>query len=91
MYSINIVDLEMVPKIPKLYMIAPVCPHRDTVTVEKGRIDGIALVIECGDEQASAIVEWLHTMVKTPRPVRCYKRGSRGGWSKVRPPKKEGR
>ena len=85
-YAINICDLEKIPDIPRRWMIGPVCPHGDTIQVQKDYIDGTALLLECPDDQAQAICDIIRFglgQLPGDISIRCYQQGSRGGWKKI--------
>jgi hypothetical protein len=42
-------------------LVAPVIRERKTVEVQRGRVDGVAVVLECDDDRARAIVQVLRT------------------------------
>ena len=55
-YSVNVFDLTK-DDILSTFMIAPVIKSKIIVDVEKGRIDGKAVVLDCPEERATAIIE----------------------------------
>lgn len=84
-YALNIADLlhpEMT--IPVSMMVNPVCPNRERVNVGSN-LDDSALVLECGEDQGKAIVEFITSQAKRRSVhVRAYQRGPRGGWKAIR-------
>jgi len=80
-YAINIADLDRDDTLAN-FLIMPVAYNRTIVRAEPGAADGHALVLDCGDEQAQAIIEVIR--IKWPRNLlRCYRRTRRGTWRKV--------
>lgn len=81
----NIADLTRYDAVPRQCLIAPVVQAQQIVQVEPGRVDGAAVVLECDETRARAIVELLRTYdAKAKRYVlRAYAEGPRGGWKKA--------
>ncbi|GEM_PF-4655041 len=73
-YSVNVADLTK-DIILAQFLIAPVAPSREVISVEKGRFDGVAIRLECDNEQAQAIVDVIRLKYRK-HEVRCY-RGSK--------------
>jgi len=82
MYAINVCDLERVSEIQRDFLIAPVCQRKHTANCEPKMVDGAGVVLECDDEQGQAIVDVIR-MKHSRNLVRCYKRTTRGTWSKI--------
>jgi hypothetical protein len=83
-YAVNILDMtdnvfDAGPLNMAGLMVSPVTTHRRTVEISSKNVDEIGVVLECDDERAKAIIYLLnkHTL------VRAYKRGPRGGWSRI--------
>lgn len=53
MIAINLADIVTADPITS-YLVAPVIQGRKTVEVQPGRVDGVAVVLECEDERARA-------------------------------------
>lgn len=61
--------------------------RREIVNVQPGRFDGAAVVLDCDDERARAIVQFLRIAIDTKQKqyhVRAYTRGPKGGWTAIR-------
>jgi hypothetical protein len=69
-YSVNVMDMTK-DDILSTFMIAPVIRSRQTIEVEKGRIDGYAVVLDCPEERAKAIIEVIR-MKYGKNEFRCY-------------------
>jgi hypothetical protein len=69
-YSVNAMDMTK-DDILSTFMIAPVIRSRQTIEVEKGRIDGHAVVLDCPEERAKAIIEVIR-MKYGKNEFRCY-------------------
>jgi hypothetical protein len=54
MIAVNLSDL-IKDEIFALMMIEPITKNRKIIDIEKGRIDGKALILECSNERALAI------------------------------------
>jgi hypothetical protein len=70
-YSINVMDMSK-DDILSTFMIAPVIKSRQLVNVEKGRVDGYAVVLECDETRAKAICDVIR-MKYGKNEFRCYK------------------
>ena len=70
MYSINVADMSKDP-ITSQFLIAPVIRSRQIVDNEPGRFDGGAVVLECDDERAKAIIDVIR-MKYGKNEFRCY-------------------
>jgi len=62
-------------------LIAPVTESRIVVVAERGKVAGDAIVLECDDERAEAIVEIIRKKYKK-HELRCY-RGKSKTWRRV--------
>jgi len=81
MYAINITDLEK-DDIVANFLVMPAAHSRTIVRAEPSAADGHALVLDCDDEQAAAIVDVIR--MKYPKNLfRCYRQGPRGGWRRI--------
>jgi hypothetical protein len=69
-YSVNVMDLTK-DGILTTFMIAPVIKSRQLVDVEKGRIDGTAVILDCPEERAKAIIEVIRNKYGK-NEFRCY-------------------
>ena len=73
MISINVADLMTMNEMMVGMLISPVTPNHILHNKEPGRIDGMAVELECDEERAVAIVDVLRMNCKR---LRAYK-GSR--------------
>mgnify|MGYP001558703199 CR=1 FL=1 len=64
----NLADLTRYDTIVQECLIAPVVGSKEIIEVERGRLDGSTVVLECDKARAQAI---------------AYSEGPRGGWSKL--------
>lgn len=68
-------------------MIAPVIQSRQIVNVNPRVLDEGAVILECPNERAQAIVTWIRRALdikhKVTYPCRAYQEGAGGGWSKL--------
>lgn len=71
-YAINIADLTKDSFFISL-LIEPVIRNRQIVEAEKDRLDGGAVMLECDEERAKAIVEIIRKK-HTKNDVRCYEK-----------------
>ena len=80
----NIADLTRYDAIPRC-LIAPVIPSREMIQTATDRLDDAAVVLECDEPRAKAIIEILRSYdAKAKRySLRAYQQGPRGGWSKI--------
>lgn len=69
-YSVNVTDMSK-DNILSTFMIAPVTQSKILVTVEKGRVDGTAVVLDCPEERAKAIIEIIRKKYGK-NEFRCY-------------------
>ena len=83
--AVNISDLTRYDEIPRQCLIAPVVSSRTSIDGEPGRLDGNAVVLECDDARARAIIAILRAYdTKAKRyQLRAYVQGPRGGWKKL--------
>ena len=81
----NIADLTRYDAIPRQCLIAPVIPSREMIQTATDRLDDAAVVLECDEPRAKAIIEILRSYdAKAKRySLRAYRQGPRGGWSKI--------
>ena len=81
----NLADLTRYDSIPRQCLIAPVIQSRQTVETDSGRLDGTAVILDCDETRARAIVDLLRFYdTKAKRYLlRAYQQGSRGGWTKL--------
>ena len=85
MIAANIADLTRYDEIPRQCLIAPVVPSKRIVHVEPRMLDGAAVILECDETRAKAIVSILRSYdAKAKRyALRAYTQGPRGGWAKL--------
>ena len=87
MIALNIVDCTRYDTIIRSLMIAPHIGAKRTIDPEPTKnLDGDCVIMECPDEQARSIVDFLRTVVDRRAkqyPVRAYISGPRGGWKKI--------
>ena len=69
-YSINVMDMTK-DGILSSFMIAPVIKSRTLYNAEPGRVDGMAVILECPDERSKAIIECIR-MKYGKNEFRCY-------------------
>lgn len=69
-YSVNVMDMTK-DDILSTFMIAPVIRSRQIIETEKGRIDGMAIVLDCPEERAKAIIEVIRSKYGK-NEFRCY-------------------
>lgn len=80
-YAINVLDLAAADPIALMPVVASVTPSRLTVEAEPSVVAGVALVLECPDEQAAAICEVVRLKYHR-NALRCYERES-GRWKRL--------
>jgi len=89
-YAINIADLTALPQARSVVspmLLAPVTPHRIIVQAEPGRVDSGAVLLECDDARAEAIIHILRQKQPQKNLLRCYRRRGRGRtWQRVDTP-----
>jgi hypothetical protein len=84
--AVNVSDL-IYPdaKVAVQFMLAPVTMLKQVVRVDRTQPDSSALVLECGPEQADAILDFLRKIAtRAGRVLRTYREGPRGGWSPIK-------
>jgi len=80
-YAVNVADLTT-DTIIAGFLVGPVTRAGNIVRAEPSAADGHALVLDCDDEQAAAIVDVIR--MKYPKNLfRCYERGKRGAWRRI--------
>ena len=79
-YAINISDLIDVPMATFL-LSQDVVPDRIIVDAEKGQIDGSAIMLQCDEHRARAIVEVIRMNCKKHQ-LRCYK-AEHSTWKRI--------
>jgi len=80
-YSINIADLTK-DGIVAQFLIAPVVPHKQVVNAEKGYLDGGAVLLECEEERAKAIVSIIRGKYHR-NLLRCYESKTGKSWVRI--------
>ena len=81
MYALNLADLSKpVFGLPAAIMVAPVTPSQRLVRTNPNTVDAAAIVLECADQQAQAIID----ILRLKSAIRAYqsKTGIRG-WHKA--------
>ena len=79
-YAINISDLIDVPV--ATFLLSPdVVPDRIIVNAEKGQGDGSAIMLQCDEHRARAIVEVIRMNCKKHQ-LRCYK-AEHSTWKRI--------
>mgnify|MGYP003552083040 CR=1 FL=1 len=81
-YAINLTDMTK-DDIVKQFVILPVCPNKIVINVNKNRLDETAIVLECDETRAKAIVDVVRS--KYHRNLfRCYEsKTGKGGWKRI--------
>lgn len=74
MITINVADLSTMDTFVVGMMLSPVIPSRRVHELEKRRVDGYAVELECDEERAEAIVDVLR--IKNPG-LRAYRNGKK--------------
>ena len=69
-YSVNVMDMTK-DDILSTFMIAPVIRSKQIIETEKGRIDGMAVILDCPEERARAIIEVIRRKYGK-NEFRCY-------------------
>jgi hypothetical protein len=77
--AVNVADLSAQNETMMCLLLGEHIRNKIVRDVAPGCIDGMAVELECDDEQAEAIVEVLR--LKDPS-IRAYREGPRGGWNK---------
>jgi len=67
----------------RMCLITPVIGRKEVFVAERGMLDGHAVVLECDEKQARAIVQFLQEHFGGHRKMRAYVEGPRGGWKGV--------
>ncbi len=85
-YAVNLADLSTFKQrgdIGVEFLVVPVIQSGLTVEINKRRVDGVAVILDCDEERAEAVVAVLRK--KLARNVlRCYKsKTGRGGWRPI--------
>lgn len=81
-YAVNVADMAKLGLVAEI-LVAPVVPQRLVVETSKARFDEMAVVLECEEERAKAIVEVIRLKFR-PREMRCYQSSTgRGGWKGI--------
>ena len=79
-YAVNIGDLTAIePLFIAEMVVGPVTIGKLIVHTSKKTIDSGAVVLECDDERAEAIIGTLNLKAF----VRAYKKGTRGAWRRM--------
>ena len=83
--AVNIADLTRYDTMIAGLLVAPVAPGKQIVNTDPSRVDEGAVILECEDERALAIVAILRLQDKKVKRYACraYQQGPRGGWKKV--------
>ena len=83
-YAINLADLtawmQHAPRHPMLFLVRP---HIGTPVDVNTKVDGVAVVLDCPEEQAAAIAELLRKNLKR-HELRMYRSETgEGGWKTI--------
>jgi len=70
-YSVNVMDLTK-DDILSQFMVAPVIQSRQIINVEKKRVGGHAVILDCDEQRALAIIAVIR-MKYGKNEFRCYK------------------
>jgi len=81
MFAVNVSDLTR-DAIVAGFLVGPVTRAGNIVRAEPSAADGHALVLDCDDEQAQAIVDVIR-MKYSKGQFRCYRQGPRGAWRRI--------
>lgn len=84
-YAVNIADLTRYDPITTGCLVAPVIQGRQIVRTDPKVFDGAGVLLECKDEQATAVIEVLRLQDTKAKRYACraWKQGPKGGWNKV--------
>jgi hypothetical protein len=85
-YAIHLADLLLVlrDEFALRTLLKPLVENQHLVEVTPGMFDGVALVLNCDDERAAAVVKVIRLRYRRDQ-VRCYRSTSgRGSWRQVR-------
>ena len=74
-YSVNIADLTKDITLGQI-LISPVTPNRTIVNAEPKNFDGMAVLLECDEERAKAIIEVIRIKYRKDQ-LRCYRNKTR--------------
>lgn len=82
--AINVADLTRNPPFILSMLVGPHVQRRETVDAGPN-LDDNAVILECPEVQARAVVDILRIKDRTTKryATRAYLEGSRGGWSKI--------
>lgn len=81
-YAINVCDL-LNPEMALIagLLLGPVTPDRQRVRVVRDSPDTEAVILQCDEARARAIVDTIRTGAENRKlKVRCYEQGPKGGW-----------
>ena len=82
MRAVNIVDMAQ-DKIMAAFLLSPVFSgERKVVKAEKGKLDGAALILDCPDERADAIIEIVRKVYHKNK-FRFYESKTGVGWKRI--------
>ena len=96
-YAVNICDLSELPRSEHFNLTALllqdfIAGTPPLVQTDTARVDSAAVILNgpaAGDaSRVTALVSLLQTVIgprKIKRRIRCYREGSRGGWTEIRP------
>ena len=84
MYAVNLGDwVAQKDNFAVAILLQPVIGRQDVVEAEPRRIDGTAVVLDCDDERAAAIVSIIRLKFQKYQ-FRCYHSNTgRGGWKRI--------
>jgi hypothetical protein len=80
-YAVNLADLAAIDSPVVRMLIVPHISSRQTVEVERRRVDGTAVVLACPEAQAAAIVEVIRLRIPRHR-LRCYRSTGENRWTR---------
>lgn len=80
-YAVNIADLTK-DNIVKLFLVLPVCQNKLTVNIAKDRLDETAVILECDEIRAKAIVDVIRSKYHK-NLFRCYESKTGKSWKRI--------
>ena len=83
MYAVNVADMTTTDNaILAMFLIGPMCQRRTTINVEPKRIDGMAVLLECNDEKAQAMLRIVR-LKRKKHEFRFYHSKTGKNWKRV--------
>ena len=88
-YAVNVSDLTFIPELLRQLLFGSLCRAENIIYTNTVRVDSGAVVMECEDERAKAIMATIPMLFRhheQPRQsfIRFYHKGPRGGWKEQR-------